>query len=202
MRIHVLVAALTLACAILFGTAVASAGLGVGVNIGQISVDEALEPGSIYELPVVTVSNTGTEAADYELAVTYYAQQAESKPPQAWFRFDPASFALKPGESREVKARLVLPVGADPGKYFAFLEAHPVPGDEAVSIGVAAATKLQFDVRSASFWGALLNRLQGWLLASAPASYILLGAVVATGAVVVLRRYFSIELGIRRKRRY
>ena len=121
------------------------AGVGVGVNLGKINIDEPLKPGGIYSFPVIGVINTGDEPGDYELAVTYHQDQPELRPAESWFNFSPASFRLEPGESQNVVIVLSLPVRMKPGNYFAYLEAHPViesgPG---TTIGIAAATKAYF----------------------------------------------------------
>ena len=40
-------------------------GVGVGVNLGKIEIDEPLKPGGIYNFPSIGVINTGDEAGDY-----------------------------------------------------------------------------------------------------------------------------------------
>ena len=86
------------------------AGVGVGVNLGRIEIDEPLKPGGIYNFPSIGVINTGDEAGDYELAVTYHQDQPEQRPAQEWFTFIPSSFYLEPGEAQSVVVRLALPL--------------------------------------------------------------------------------------------
>lgn len=139
--------------------------IGVGVGTGKIQVEDKLKPGMIYELPSLTVFNTGDEEGDYEAAVTYHEKQPELRPLEEWFDFSPKQFHLKPGEAQEVKIKLNLPVKAEPGNYFAYLEGHPLKKAEGgqTTVGVAAAAKLYFTVlpanlvlgiyyRAASFW--------------------------------------------------
>ena len=57
--------------------AVAFAGIGVGVNLGKIEIDEPLKPGGIYNLPIVVVINTGVVGGDYELEITYHQDQPQ-----------------------------------------------------------------------------------------------------------------------------
>ena len=49
---------------------------GVGVSLGSISIDEVLRPGGSYGLPVLGVLNSGDEASEYLVTVSYDEQQA------------------------------------------------------------------------------------------------------------------------------
>ena len=177
-----------------------SAGIGVGVNLGKIQIDEPLKPGGIYNFPSIGVINTGDEAGDYELAVTYHQDQPEKRPLQEWFTFTPSSFHLEPGESQSVAVQLGLPLKMTPGEYFAYLEAHPViiagPG---TTIGVAAATKTYFTVAPANIFQAVTYRISSFVANNAPWTYVVL-AIVAGGIVITLfRRFFAFQFGIKRK---
>ncbi len=66
------------------------AGVGVGVNLGKIEIDEPLKPGGIYNFPSLGVLNTGDEPGDYEVEVTYHQDQTQLRPAQEWFSFDPS----------------------------------------------------------------------------------------------------------------
>lgn len=72
----------------------ASAAIGVGVGSGKIQVDEELKPGSVYELPPISVTNTGDEISEYEMAITYHEQQAELEPKEEWFVFTPQDISV------------------------------------------------------------------------------------------------------------
>jgi len=176
------------------------AGVGVGVNLGKINIDEPLKPGGIYSFPVIGVINTGDEPGDYELAVTYHQDQPELRPAESWFNFSPASFRLEPGESRNVVIVLSLPVRMKPGSYFAYLEAHPViaagPG---TTIGVAAATKTYFTVLPANLWQAVTHRVSSFFVLYAPWTYVVLSVVIGATLIVLFRRFFSFKFGISRK---
>jgi len=145
------------------------AGVGVGVNLGKIEIDEPLKPGGIYNLPSIGVINTGDEPGDYELAVTYHQDQPELRPAQEWFSFSPSSFPLEPGQSQSVAIKLSLPMKISPGDYFAYLEAHPIikagPG---TTIGVAAATKIYFTIVPANIWQAITYRISSFFTVYAP----------------------------------
>lgn len=178
----------------------ASAKVGVGVGLGKIQIDEPLSPGGIYNLPSLPVLNTGDEAGEYEVAVTYQHEQEQLRPEEAWFNFGPKTFHLEAGGSQKVDISLNLPVKVKPGHYFAYLEAHPIAKKEGVTIGVAAATKLYFAVKPAGVLGAAAARVTSWLENNTPYSYWVLAGLIALAAILVFRRFFALELGIRRKK--
>ena len=175
-------------------------GVGVGVNLGKIEIDEPLKPGGIYNFPSIGVINTGDEAGDYELAVTYHQDQPEQRPAQEWFTFTPSSFHLKPGESQSVAVQLALPLKMTPGDYFAYLEAHPVikagPG---TTIGVAAATKTYFSVAPANIFQAITHRISSFVVNNAPWTYVVLAIVAGAIAIALFKRFFAFQFGIKRK---
>lgn len=176
------------------------ASVGVGVNLGKINIEEPLKPGGIYSFPVIGVINTGDQAGDYELAITYHQDQPEIRPEEAWFDFSPASFSLSPGESQNVAIKLSLPVKMKPGDYFAYIEAHPVvvsgPG---TTIGVAAATKTYFTVEPANLWQAVVHRVSSFFVLNAPWTYVVSGVVLGAIIIVLFRRFFSFNIGISKK---
>ena len=175
-------------------------GVGVGVNLGKIEIDEPLKPGGIYNFPSIGVINTGDEAGDYELAVTYHQDQPEQRPAQEWFTFTPSPFHLEPGESQSVAVQLALPLKMTPGDYFSYLEAHPVikagPG---TTIGVAAATKTYFSVAPANILQAITHRISSFVVNNAPWTYVVLAIVAAAIAIALFKRFFAFQFGIKRK---
>jgi len=179
---------------------VALAGVGVGVNLGKINIDEPLKPGGIYNFPSIGVINTGDESGDYELAVTYHQDQAELRPAQEWFSFSPAAFQLEPGQSQSVAVQLTLPMRVKPGDYFAYLEAHPVkkagPG---TTIGVAAATKAYFTISPANIWQAAYYKTSSLFVLYAPWTYIVLSVILAAIIILLFKKYFTFQIGISRK---
>ncbi len=139
--------------------------LGVGVATGKIVVEDKLRPGMIYNLPPLTVLNTGDEEAEYEAGVAYHEKQSELQPNEKWFDFSPKKFFLKPGESQKVEIKLNLPVRAEPGDYFAYLEGKPLKKSESgkSTIGIAAAAKLYFTVLPANpILGAYYKAVSLW----------------------------------------
>lgn len=178
----------------------AVAKIGVGVGLGKIQIGEPLSPGGIYKLPSLPVLNTGDEAGDYEVAATYQHEQEQLRPEEAWFSFNPKSFHLEAGGSQKVDISLNLPVKAKPGDYFAYLEAHPTAKKDGVTIGVAAATKLNFTVKPSGVLGAAITRVTSWLENNAPYSYWLLAGLIGLAVILIFRRFFALKLGIRRKK--
>jgi hypothetical protein len=177
--------------------------LGVGVGTGKIVVEDKLKPGMIYNLPSLTVLNTGDEEADYEAAVTYHEKQPELQPLEEWFDFSPKKFYLKPGGAQEVKIKLNLPIKAAPGNYFAYLEGHPLKKSESgqIAIGVAAAAKLYFTVLPANpVLGVYYKTVSFWKLNQPWSSRIaiLLGVVIV---YFLLRKYLGFQISFGKKKK-
>jgi hypothetical protein len=170
--------------------------IGVGVGSGKIQVDEKLKPGVIYELPPLTVLNTGDEPSEYEVVVEYHEEQTQLWPSRDWFSFSPQKFSLEPGKSQVVKIKLNLPVMTKPGDYFAYLEGHPLKKSETgtTSIGVAAAAKLYFTIVPGNvFEGIYYKGLSTWKIYSPwpQAALVLMGLFLL---VRVIRKFFNIEI--------
>lgn len=179
---------------------IAFAKLGVGVGLGKIQIDENLSPGGIYKLPTLPVLNTEDETADYGVEVTYLSEQPELRPEASWFTFTPQSFSLEAGKSQLVEVTLTLPVNTRPGNYFAFLEAHPVAKAEGVTIGIAAATKLNFTVKPTGVLGAAAERIRSLLESSKPGSYIVLAVLGGVIVIVLISRYVDIRVGFKKQK--
>jgi len=179
-------------------TAVAK--IGVGVGTGKIVVEDELKPGTIYELPSLTVFNTGDESSSYEVSVAFHSNQPELRPVESWFMFTPETFSLEPGESQEVQIKLNLPVRAEPGDYFAYLEGSPVQENEGGStvVGIAAAGKLYFTVVPGSFIeGIYFKILSFWHIYAPWPQRVVVGAVVVIVAILV-KRFLNIEINLKK----
>ncbi len=175
--------------------------IGVGVGTGKIQVEETLRPGIIYELPILTVVNTGDEPADYGVAVAYHQDQPELEPPLEWFIFDPSTFHLEPGKAQAVKVRLNLPIKTVPGKYFAYLEGHPMKKSDGqnTQIGIAAAAKLYFTVAPANLvLGIYYRGLSFWKIYS-PWPKVVTVILALISILVLFRRFFKIQINIKKK---
>jgi hypothetical protein len=174
--------------------------LGVGVGTGKIVVDEDLKPGVVYELPPLNVLNTGDEKSQYSVTVTYHEGQSEKMPDENWFIFSPSSFELDPGEVQEVKINLNLPVRAEPGDYFAYLEAFPLTEAEEgnTQIGIAAAAKLYFTVIPGGVLeGIYYKILSLWKLYS-PWSERIAIIVGILAAFLIFKKFFNIQVSTKK----
>ena len=178
--------------------------VGVGVNVGKISVKKPLKPGGIYNLPYFGVLNNGDEPSDYSVDIAYLGTQSQKWPPKDWFTFNPSSFHLKPGQVQNIATKLVLPAKAKPGDYFAYLEAQPVAKSVkkgVTTIGVAAATKLYFTIAPANIFQAIVYRVSFFFKVYSPWTWIVLIVIIATIAIVLFRKYFSFQVGISKKQK-
>ena len=177
-----------------------SAQSGVGVNVGKIQIDQKLSTGGSYNLPSIGVINTGHDASDYSVRISFLADQEEQRPPENWFSFSPLEFRLEPGETRTVGIRLKVPVTARSGDYFALVEAFPVPPERTgVVIGIAAATKLTFTVQASNrFFGSALwtyHRVND----RSPYSYVIAGLIVFLPFAFWFRRRLRINISFERR---
>lgn len=174
------------------------AAIGVGVGTGKIEIDEVIKSGGIYQLPDITVYNTGDVTATYAMQLTLNETQEQLKPSPEWFSFEPASFELEPGKARVVTPTLKAPLNVTSGEYFGYLEAYP---DSAVdqggaSIGVAAATKLSFRVESSDTINSIYNRARALYLNYAPWSYVATVAILLLLVITVIRKYVRLNVQI------
>ena len=199
MAFRIVLALTTASLALLPMSAVAQE-VGVGVNVGSIEVDEPLPSGDSYRLPSVGVVNTGHVAADYSLHVTYREAQPELRPPEDWFDFDPGRFPLEPDQVQSVEVRVSIPGSAEPGDYFAFLEASPISEGEGVTVGVAAAVKLSFTVEPGGGGDNLVVAAWNRFDDNAPVSYSIAGAIGALLLLYLLWRRFPIRIKFERRR--
>lgn len=176
--------------------------IGVGVGTGKIVVQDKLKPGSIYELPSLTVFNTGDVKSEYTVDVAYHEKQPELRPGKSWFIFSPSKFTLEPGKAQEVKIKLNLPVRTEPGKYFAYLEGHPLAKskDGNTTIGIAAAAKLYFTVVPGNIFEGLYYKLITFLKIYYPIPQIIFGLMVLTAIGFFIKQNVSINIGLKKKK--
>lgn len=184
--------------------AIVFAKIGVGIGTGKIYVNEPLKAGLIYTLPAISIINTGDEPSEYGVGVQFRENQPELRPKKEWFTFTPEKFYLEPGQTQAVQVKLTLPVkGVEPGDYFLFLQGYPEKKADAgkTSIGVAAAAKLYFTVTPSNFFIGIYYRATSLLKIYSPWSYVGLGAVVFFLLMVIIRRFFSFNIGISFKKK-
>lgn len=201
--------------AIVLIPSLALARIGVGVGTGKIYMEGSLKPGGIYTVQesverqedeersaTMSVINTGDEPADYEMSVAFLTGQAEMWPDKTWFSFEPNNFYLDPGKAQAVTVRITLPVNAEPGDYFAFLEARPAKkstGQGGAQIGVAAATKLWFTVGSSNIFTAMYYRLLALFRDYKPWSQIILALIIVATLLTIIKNKFSFQLSVGKK---
>lgn len=176
--------------------------IGVGVGTGKIVLDEPLDPGTLYELPSITVLNTGDETGEYELDITYHEQQTQMRPDRSWMSYSPEKFDLAPGEVKEVSVRLALPVKTTPGDYFAYLEARPVAtvsNEGGAVIGIAAASKLYFTVAPANIFQAIGYRIASYWRVFSPFPQIIVATLVILSLLKLASRFISLNVSLKPK---
>ncbi len=172
------------------------ANIGVGVNLGKITVDEPLKSGMSFDLPPFTVINTGEEPSNYRVSLSFQKDQPELRPEKNWVKFSPESFFLEPGKAQIVEMRISLPVVTEPGNYFAYLEARPESTQDVkgTSIGVAAATKLYFTVTPGSIFIGIYFKILSFYKNLLPWSNIFLALVAFAIVISILKKYIRLEI--------
>jgi hypothetical protein len=174
--------------------------IGVGVNTGKIQVDEKLKAGMIYELPPITVINTGDEPSEYETSVAYHQGQPELRPKQTWFVFTPQKFYLEPGKAQLVEIKINLPLKIEPGDYFAYLEGKPTITTEkgGTTIGLAAASKLYFTVIPANILYGVYYKIVTFFNVYAPWPQRVLLILLIIGAIVLFKKFFNFQINFKK----
>lgn len=181
-------------------TSIVSAKVGVGMGAGEIRLTEDVKPGGIYALPSLRVFNTGDETTLYGMGVAYHQEHKELRPKKEWFSFNPVTFTLEEGESQDVSVTMTVPVKAEPGEYFAFVESGPVPDNKpGTSVGIAVGTRLFFTVVPANIFQAITYRTSTFFTTYSPWTWIGLGIVSFIILVTLFRRFFSFSIGVRSK---
>jgi hypothetical protein len=190
---------LALVLSIVFSAVVvgkASADLGVGVGVGKIQVDQDLKPGQIYNLPPITVLNTGTVPSEYKVLIEHQEKQPELIPQSSWLIFSPQTFHLDPKKVQKVSIKLNLPLKTPPGKYFVYLEAQPITVTQngVTAVNIAAATKLYFTVVPGSLLEGIYYKLLSIWTVFAPIPQIILGVILLLIFILIAKRFVKIEL--------
>jgi len=175
------------------------ANIGVGVGTGKIQIEDKLKPGIIYNLPPLTVVNTGDEPSDYEAAISYHEKQPQLRPPEDWFIFSPKKFHLDPGKVQVVSIKLNLPVRIEPGDYFAYLEGHPVrkASTGQTSIGIAAAAKLYFTVIPGNFIEGIYYKILSFWHIYSPWPQVFTIGLGVIAVALLFKRFFNIQINFK-----
>lgn len=174
--------------------------IGVGVGTGKIIVNEKLKPGIIYQLPPLTVLNTGDEPSDYEVSISHLEKQPQLIPQKEWFIFSPQKFHLDPGKVQVVNVKLNLPIAVAPGDYFAYLEGQPVIKAKAgeTTIGIAAAAKLYFTIIPANIFAGIYYKIVSfWQVYSPwPQRFLILVGLILAGAF--FKKFFNLQINLKK----
>ncbi len=185
---------------LLFSSSAVFAKIGVGMGAGEIRLTEPLKLGGIYPLSDLRIFNTGDETTTYGMDVAYHQDRPELRPAEEWFSFSPATFTLEPGESQEIRVIMTVPLKAEPGDYFAFVESGPVASNKpGTSVGVAVASKLFFTVVPANIFQAILFRTSSFFNTYAPWSWVGLIVLFSILLLALIRRFFSFNIAMRKK---
>jgi hypothetical protein len=174
------------------GSALASRG--AAIDLGRIQIQQKLTPGGTYRLPTMGVRNPGTETTSYELKGSPLHAEGRESPPSDWFHFSPSRLTLKPNETRQVRIRIELPTGADPGDYVALVGPQIVTGGSGAQVGAAAASRVTFTVEPATLLQAYWLKVKTLFSAHGPWSWLLPAFVLALLVGWRVRRRFSFRI--------
>ena len=179
---------------LLLSATTASADRGVALDLGKVEIAQALTPGGSYHLPPVGVRNPGDEVTRYRMVVSALAGQGSAPLPADWVDFSPRELMLQPGQTKSVETRLSLPTGADPDDYEGLLAAQIVTEGHGAQVGAAAATKLTFQVESATLLGAWWHRLSTWFSNNRPWTWIVPALLASLLVAGQFRSHFALRL--------
>ncbi len=176
------------------------ANLGVGVGTGKIVVTEKLKPGIIYNLPPLTVINTGDVPSDYTVTTAHLEKQPQLIPQKDWFIFSPEKFHLDPGKVQVVNVKLNLPIAVAPGDYFAYVEGMPVAKAQKgqATIGIAAAAKLYFTVVPANIFAGIYYKIVSFWQVYSPWPQRVLILIALIVAAAFFKKFFNIQIGLKK----
>lgn len=129
-------------------TGVAALALLISPALAQIAISpgsmDMLVPEGQHTLPSITVSNDSDRPMDFEVQLAGYGQgtsgstevlEPDTNPLSAapYISFNPAEFALEPGESQEIELTVSVPQGIDGGRYAVVLVIGAPGGDEPIT---------------------------------------------------------------------
>lgn len=176
------------------------AGVGVGVGTGEIKLDKPIKAGGIYTIPTLQITNTGDEAGNYKIGLAFHVERKQLRPKLEWFSFEPSRFFLEPGKSQRVEIKLTIPLKAQPGDYFTYLESSSFTEEEHVTkVGVAVGTRLFFTVIPSNIWQAITFRASSLWKMYSPWNWVVLGVVLAAILIVFFKKKFAFQIGVKKK---
>lgn len=174
--------------------------VGVGVGTGEIRLITPLKAGGVHTLPSLTISNTGDEPGNYKVGIAFHAERKELRPTLEWFSFNPSPFLLEAGQSQRVEIKLAIPLRAEPGDYFVYLESSSFTKEEHVTkVGLAVGTRLFFTIVPSNTWQAVIWYVSSRWKMYSPWTWVVLGMVLAAIVIVLFRKRFAFQIGIKKK---
>ena len=181
---------IALAAPALSGPALAAAGTRIGPS--RISMARPAAPGQVYALDSLSVANTGSDPATYNIRVERLKSSDRRLAPSQWLTLGPTTVALAAGQSTLVRMTLRIPADASRGDYLTNVVATTAPtaqsqGTGAV-LGAGAAADVEFTVS-----GAGADTAPWWPLA--------LVALLAIGAGLFYSSGYTIRVSPRKSKR-
>jgi hypothetical protein len=161
----------------------ASASIGVGVQANPVSLGGAAHPGASYALPALYVVNTGTQAESISVRVERLSSGPGRTVPPSWIHVTNLGGQLASKQSARISLELVPPSDARSGDYQSdiVVTGSTAPVAAGISLGAAAATKLEFTITPGPAGASWLS-FQAW------AWWLIGGLVVFVAAIFGWRR--------------
>lgn len=131
---------------------VVAAQASVSVGTAQLKPTVGIEAGKGYVFEPVVVTNDGDQIGMFEMSVTFNETQVQHKPEAKWLEFSEQKFVLEPGQSKLVTVTLMVPITAQSGEYFAYIEAgtSSVTTETITRVSAVSASKLSFETIAAT----------------------------------------------------
>jgi hypothetical protein len=135
----------------------AQASVGVGVQATPVRLGNVAHAGGSYALPSVYVLDTGTQPEKITVRVQRLSQGTGRAVPASWVHATGPAVQLAPRQSAQIPLQLVVPGGAQSGRYLSdiVVTGSAVLTAGRANLGVAAATRLEFSVAPGAppgFW--------------------------------------------------
>jgi hypothetical protein len=152
----------------------ATADVGAAIDPGEVAVQAPLEAGTAARLPAFRVRNPGDTTTTYRITAGGLRGTSATPAEESWFAVSPATVVLQPGATADVVAIIAPPNGTPEGRYAGLVTAEVVPAGVGTRVGVAAGTRIFFDVNgteaapSATAGGGRADEgISPWLVAGA-----------------------------------
>ena len=176
---------------------------GVEMTSGNIIIEDGLTPGRTYQLPSITITNTGDQPGDYVVVLSYRLGREQRSIPAEWVSFGPRRFLLSPQKSQDVAVILSIPEdGFRPGDYFAYIESHQVSPETGDIVGTAIATRLGFTLPASGWVSSSTERVRGFAENNADWGYIIVALILGPVLLYLPRylflRFFRISIAVGR----